>query len=63
MGRLANRPMQKEVRAAIAAVAVTRSRLTSSMHCKYTKGLSVKQLSLLSAGQTQLPPLSETMLA
>jgi hypothetical protein len=29
MGRLANKPMQKEVNAEMAAVAVTRSRLTS----------------------------------
>jgi hypothetical protein len=63
MGRLANRPMQKDVRAAIAAVAVTKSRLISSTHCRYSRGLSVIQASLLEAGQTQLPPLSETMLA
>jgi hypothetical protein len=53
MGRLANKPMQNELKAAMAAVAVTKSRL----------GLSVIQLSLLSAGQTQLPPLSATMVA
>jgi hypothetical protein len=61
MGRLANRPIQNEVRAAMAAVAVTRSRLTSSIHCRYSRGLSVMQLSLLEAGHTQLPPLSETI--
>lgn len=63
MGRLANKPMQNELKAAMAAVAVTKSRLTPSTHCRYTKGLSVIQLSLLSAGQTQLPPLSDTMVA
>jgi hypothetical protein len=63
MGKLANKPMQNELKAAIAAVAVTRSLLTSSTHCKYSKGLSVMQLSLLEAGHTQLPPLSATMVA
>jgi len=34
MGMLANKPIQKVVKAEMAAVAVTKSRLTSSTHCR-----------------------------
>jgi len=57
----ANSPMQQLVKAAIAAVAVTRSRLISCTHNMYSGSESHK--SVLSAGQTQFPPDWETILA
>ena len=60
MGILANKPMQKDVKAAMAAVAVTRSRLTTWTHNRYS-WLVAHRSSMLSGGQTQVPPLSDTM--
>ena len=60
MGMLANRPMQKDVRAEMAAVAVTRSRLISWTHSAYSA--SVLQMgSSGRPGQTHVPPVSDTI--
>jgi hypothetical protein len=55
--RLAKSPMQKDDRAEMAAVAVTRSRLISATHSRYSS-LS-RQLG--SPPHPQVPPESETM--
>ena len=55
----ANTPMQKLVRAEMAAVAVTRSLWTPCTHRRYSE--SVSQRSGLSAGQTQVPPDRDVM--
>jgi hypothetical protein len=60
MGKLANKPMQKDVNAEMAAVAVTRSRLTSWTQRAYS-GLVSQIGSSASPGHTQVPPLSDTM--
>jgi hypothetical protein len=60
MGRLANNPMQKDVKAAMAAVAVTRSRRTSWTQRRYA-GSASHTGSDSSLGQTQVPPLSDTI--
>lgn len=60
--RLANRPMQKDAKAEIAAVAVTRSRLTSAWHRAYAS-LTAQMGSSAPPLQTQVPPLSATILA
>ena len=60
MGRLANKPMQKDVNADMAAVAVTRSRLTSWTQRAYC-GLVSQTGSSGSPGQTQVPPVSDTI--
>ena len=60
MGMLANKPMQKDVKAAMAAVAVTKSRLTTWVHIRYS-WLVAHRSSMLSAGQMQVPPLSDTI--
>lgn len=60
MGMFANKPMQNEVRAEMAAVAVTRSRLTSWTQRAYS-ALVLHTGSSGSPGQTQVPPLSDTM--
>lgn len=60
IGMLAKRPMQKLHRAEIAAVAVTKSRLTSCTHSKYSVLVSHKS-AMLSAGHSQVPPVSEIM--
>jgi hypothetical protein len=57
----AKTPIQKLVRAEIAAVAVTRSRLISCTQSRYS--VSVSQRSGLSTGQTQVPPDWEVMFA
>lgn len=62
MGMLANRPMQKEVKAEMAAVAVTRSRLTTCTHRRYSS-LVAHRSDMLSGGQTQVPPVSDRMVA
>lgn len=51
--------MQKVVRAAMAAVAVTKSRLTSCTQSMYAA--SVTQRSWLVGGHTQVPPESLVM--
>lgn len=57
---LANKPMQKDVKAEMAAVAVTRSRLTSWTHSAYSE--LVSQIgSSGSPGQTHVPPVSDTI--
>ena len=58
---LAKRPMQKEVKAEMAAVAVTRSRLTTALQRRYSS--LVTHRSVTSAGQTQVPPVSAKMVA
>jgi len=60
MGILANKPIQKEVKAAIAAVAVTKSRLMTWTHNMYSWFVTHKS-SMLSGGQTHVPPLSDTI--
>lgn len=60
MGMFANRPMQNDVSAEMAAVAVTRSRLTTSLHKRYSVFVAHKS-AMLSAGQTHVPPLSDKM--
>lgn len=62
MGMLAKRPMQKEVKAEMAAVAVTRSRLTTATQRRYSSFVSHRS-AMLSAGQTQVPPESARMVA
>jgi hypothetical protein len=44
----------------MAAVAVTRSLLISSTHCKYSRFVS-QVFAQLSSGQTHVPPLSEVI--
>ena len=60
MGRLANKPMQKVVKADMAAVAVTRSRLTSWTQRAYC-GFVSQMGSSGRPGHTQVPPVSDTM--
>ena len=62
MGMLAKRPMQKEVKAEMAAVAVTRSRLTTATQRRYSS-LVAHRSDMESAGQTQVPPVSARMVA
>jgi hypothetical protein len=57
---LANKPMQKDVKAEMAAVAVTRSRLISWTHSAYPASFS-QMGSLGRPGQTHVPPLSDTI--
>lgn len=57
---LANKPMQKEVKAEMAAVAVTKSRLISWTHSAYS-ALVLQMGSSGSPGQTHVPPLSDTI--
>lgn len=59
---LAKRPMQKEVKAEMAAVAVTRSRLTTAAQRRYSS-LVAHRSDMLSGGQTQVPPVSARMVA
>jgi len=61
MGKLANNPMQKVDSAAMAAVAVTMSRLISCVHRAYSAFVAQKS-PMSSAGQTQVPPVKEVML-
>lgn len=60
---LAKSPMQKEVKAAIAAVAVTRSLLISWTQSRYSVLVSHKSFLKSSGGQTQVPPLSDVIVA
>lgn len=62
MGMLAKRPMQKEVKAEMAAVAVTRSRLTTATQSMYSSFVEHRS-AMLSAGHTQVPPVSARMVA
>jgi hypothetical protein len=62
--KLAKRPMQNVARAEMAAVAVTRSFLTSAAHRRYCVSFSQGTCPATGgASHTQVPPVSETMLA
>ncbi len=58
--RFAKRPMAKDVRAEMAAVAVTMSRLISAAHSRYSSFFS-QMGSSTPPLHTQVPPVSDTM--
>lgn len=62
MGMLAKSPMQKDVKAEMAAVAVTRSRLTTALQRRYSS-LVAQRSDMPSGGQTQVPPVSAKIVA